>query len=96
VEIYCVQRSGLLDVQNILSVDTRVPRQTEGHSFGIHLISESVRVTPSCDIEASIVLFMTRVSEWPISLRSQHPMGLHLNYVQKSSNKTVNITYLNN
>jgi hypothetical protein len=30
--------------------------QTEGHSFGDHLISESVSVTPSSVIEVSIVL----------------------------------------
>jgi hypothetical protein len=33
---------GLLDVQNILSADIGISRQTEGHSFGDHLISESV------------------------------------------------------
>jgi hypothetical protein len=33
-----------------------ISRQTEGQSFGDHLISESVGVTPSSVIEASIVL----------------------------------------
>jgi hypothetical protein len=33
-----------------------ISRQTEGHSFGDHLISESVSVTPSSVIEASVVL----------------------------------------
>jgi hypothetical protein len=33
-----------------------ISRQTEGHSFGDHLIIESVSVTPSSVIEASIVL----------------------------------------
>jgi hypothetical protein len=33
-----------------------ISRQTEGHLFDDHLISESVSVTPSSDIEASIVL----------------------------------------
>jgi hypothetical protein len=47
---------GLLDVQNILSADTGIFRQTEGHSFGDHLISDSVSVTPASVIEASIVL----------------------------------------
>jgi hypothetical protein len=52
-----------------------ISRQNEGHSFGDHLISESVSITPSSVIEASIVLcsvFMTRVSQCPISLRSEH------------------------
>jgi hypothetical protein len=48
--------AGLLDVQNIVSADTGIPRQTEGHSFGDHLRSESVRVTPSSVIETSILL----------------------------------------
>jgi hypothetical protein len=56
---HCV---GLLDVQNILSADTGIFRQTEGHSFGDHLISESVSVTPSSVIEASIML--CSVSLW--------------------------------
>jgi hypothetical protein len=34
-----------------------ISRQTEGHSFGDHLNSDSVSVTPSSVIEASIVLF---------------------------------------
>jgi hypothetical protein len=61
-----VHCAGLLDVQNI-------SRQTDGHSFGDHLISDSVRVTPTSVTEASIVLcvFMTRVSQCPISLRSE-------------------------
>jgi hypothetical protein len=54
--IYSVQCAGLLDVQNILSADTGISRKTEGHSFGDHLISESVSVTPSSVMEASIVL----------------------------------------
>jgi hypothetical protein len=45
-----------INVQNILSADTGIPRQTEGHSFGDHLISKSVSVTPPSVIEASIVL----------------------------------------
>jgi hypothetical protein len=53
--IQCVHCAGLLDVRNILSADTGISRKTEGHSFGDHLSSESVRVTPSCVIEASIV-----------------------------------------
>jgi hypothetical protein len=45
-----------LDVQNILSADTGISRQTEDNSFGDHVSSELVRVTPSSVIEASIVL----------------------------------------
>jgi hypothetical protein len=48
--------AGLLDVQHILLADTGISRQTEGQSFGDHLISESVSVTPSNVIEASIAL----------------------------------------
>jgi hypothetical protein len=35
-----VHFAGLLDVQIMLSADTHISRQTEGHSFGDHLISE--------------------------------------------------------
>jgi hypothetical protein len=45
-----------LDVQNISSADTGISTQTEGHSFGDHLISKSVSVTPLSVIEASVVL----------------------------------------
>jgi hypothetical protein len=55
IYIYTVHCAGLLDLQNILLPDIRTSRQTEGHSFGDHLISESVRVTPSSVLEASIV-----------------------------------------
>jgi hypothetical protein len=51
-----VHFAGLLEVQNILSADTSISRQTEGHSIGDHLSSESVSVTLSSVIEASIVL----------------------------------------
>jgi hypothetical protein len=56
--------------------DTDISRQTVGHSFGGHLISESVSGTSSSVIEASIALFcvfMTRVSQCPVNLRSEHP-----------------------
>jgi hypothetical protein len=46
--------------------------------FGEHLINESVSVTPSNVIEASIVLFMTCVSRCPISLLAEHPIYLHV------------------
>jgi hypothetical protein len=39
-----VHLAGLLDVQNILSADTGNSWQTDGHSFGDHLISGSVGV----------------------------------------------------
>jgi hypothetical protein len=66
----------LLDVQNILSADTGISRKTEGPSFGDHLISESVSVTPSNVIEASIVfcVVMTRVSQCTTSLRPERPV----------------------
>jgi hypothetical protein len=48
--------AGLLDVHNILSADTGIPPQTEGYLYGDHLSSESVSVTPSSVIEASIML----------------------------------------
>jgi hypothetical protein len=64
-----------LGVQNIISADTGISRQIKSHSFGVHLISESVSVTPSSVIEASIVL--CSVSLWivwvsPIILRAEH------------------------
>jgi hypothetical protein len=52
-----VHFAGLLEVRNVLSADTGISRQTEGHSFGDYLISVSVSVTPSGVIEATIVLF---------------------------------------
>jgi hypothetical protein len=48
---------GLLDVHDILSADTGISRQTENHSFGDHLISGSVSVTPSSVIEAFIMVW---------------------------------------
>jgi hypothetical protein len=55
MDLYGVHFAGLLDVQNILSTDIGIFRQTEGHSFGDHLISESISVTPSSEIQTSIV-----------------------------------------
>jgi hypothetical protein len=75
-DIRDVHYADLLDVHN-MSADTGISRQTEGHSFGDHLISGSVSVTSSSVIEASVVLscvFMTRVSQCPISLRAEHPL----------------------
>jgi hypothetical protein len=51
-----VHFAGLLDVQNILSADTVISRQTVGHLFGDHLISGPVSVKPSSVREASIIL----------------------------------------
>jgi hypothetical protein len=45
VDIYCVHFAGLLDVQNISSVDTGISRQSQGHSSGDDLISGSVSLT---------------------------------------------------
>jgi hypothetical protein len=56
IYIQDVHFAGLLDVQNILSTDTGISREIEGHSFGDYLIGESVSVTPSSVTEASIVL----------------------------------------
>jgi hypothetical protein len=54
--IYSVHFAGLLDVHNILSADTGISWQTEGHSFSDYLISESVSVTPLIVTETSIML----------------------------------------
>jgi hypothetical protein len=79
---FCLLQSvRLLEVQTILSADTGISRQTEGHSFGDHLSIESVHVTPSSMIEASTVLcyvFITRVSQCPIRLRAEHPIVFYL------------------
>jgi hypothetical protein len=56
VHVLCVLPPPPNKAQNILSADTGISWQTEGHSFGDHLISELVSVTPSSVIEASIVL----------------------------------------
>jgi hypothetical protein len=64
------------EIQNILLADTGISWKTEGHSFSDQLISGSVSVMPLSVIEASVVLFclfMTRVSQCPISLRAEHP-----------------------
>jgi hypothetical protein len=42
--------------EHLIGKHCGISRQTEGHSFGDHLISESVSVTPSSVIEACIVL----------------------------------------
>jgi hypothetical protein len=62
----------------MLSVDTGISRQTEGHSFGDHLISGSVNVTPSSVIEASIVLYT--VSFWLVWVNVQSAWVLNTRY----------------
>jgi hypothetical protein len=52
-----------------------ISRQTEGHSFGDHLSSESVRVTPSSVTEASIVL--CSVSLWLVWVNVQSACALN-------------------
>jgi hypothetical protein len=64
----------LLDVQNILSADNGVSRQTEGHSFGDHLIIGSVSIMPSSVIEVSIVL--CSVSLWLLWINVQPTCAL--------------------
>jgi hypothetical protein len=57
-----------------------ISRQTEGHSFGDHLISGSVNVTPSSVVEASIVL--CSVSSWLVwvNVQSAYAMNTRYNY----------------
>jgi hypothetical protein len=49
--------------------DTGISRQTEGRLFGDHLISDSVSVTPSSVIEASIVFWSA--SLWLVWVSNQ-------------------------
>jgi hypothetical protein len=74
--LYSVQCSCLLDVRTL--ADTGISWQTEGHSFGDHLISESVSVTPSSVIEASIVL--CSVCLWPVWVNVQSACALNTWY----------------
>jgi hypothetical protein len=69
--------AGLLDVLNIVSADTGISWQTEGHSLGDHLSNELVSITPSSVIESIVLcsVFMIRVSQCPISLRAEHPIS---------------------
>jgi hypothetical protein len=61
-----------------LTADTGISRQTDGHSFGDHLSSESVSVTPSSVIEASIVL--CSVSSWLVWVNVQSACALNTRY----------------
>jgi hypothetical protein len=69
------------DVQNILSADIGISRQTEGHSLGDHLISGSVSVTSSSVTEASIVL--CSVSLWFEWVNVQSACALNTRYFGK-------------
>jgi hypothetical protein len=60
------------------SADTGITRQTEGHSFGDHLISQSVSVTQSSLIEVSIVL--CSVSLWLVWVNVQSACSLNTRY----------------
>jgi hypothetical protein len=54
IYVYSVHCAGLLD-EHLIGRHCCISRQTEGHSFGDRLSSESVSVMPSNMIEASIV-----------------------------------------
>jgi hypothetical protein len=64
-----------LDVQ----ADTGISRKTESHSFGDHLISESVSVTRSRVTEASVVL--CSVSLWLLEVNVQSACALNIIYI---------------
>jgi hypothetical protein len=79
---FIIQRvhcAGLLDAQNISSADTGISRQTESHSFGDHLISGSVSITPSSVIKVSIVL--CSVSSWLVWVIVQSACALKTRYI---------------
>jgi predicted GNAT family acetyltransferase len=64
---------------------TVISRQTEGHSFGDHMISESVNVTSSSVFYcAMFCVFMTRVRQCLISLRTEYPLVTELHKVKQS------------
>jgi hypothetical protein len=67
-DIQGVHFAGLLDVQNILLADTAISQQTEGHSYGDHLISGSVSQCYAIERDRSFYcalfcVFMTHVSQ---------------------------------
>jgi hypothetical protein len=76
--LYGAHFAGLLHIQNIKSADTGILWQTEGQSFGDHLISWSVSVTPSSVIEASTVL--CSVSLWLVWVNVQSACTLSTRY----------------
>jgi hypothetical protein len=80
-DVQGVHCAGLLDVHDILSADTGISRQTQDHSFGDHLSSESVSVTPSSVIEASIVL--CSVPLWLVWVKVRSGYTLNTLYVRK-------------
>jgi hypothetical protein len=73
-----VHFAGLLDVQNILSADTGISRQTEGNSFSAYLqwVSQCYAIEFDSFYCALFCVFMTRVNQGPISLRAEH--SLHI------------------
>jgi hypothetical protein len=75
--------------EHLIGRHSGTSRQTEGHSFGDHLISESVSVTPPSVIEASIVL--CSVSLWLVWVNVQPACALNTRY-----NTVGNIKYLKN
>jgi hypothetical protein len=74
-------------LQNILTADTGIFRQTWSHSFGDHLISGSVSVTPSGVIEASIVL--CSVSSWLVWVNVQSACAVNTRYKTVSVSRNV-------
>jgi hypothetical protein len=83
---YGVHFAGLLDVQN-----TGIYRQTEVHSFGDHLISESVSVKPSSVTEASIML--CSVSLWLVWVNVQSACALNTRYITHTCNFSVYVHF---
>jgi hypothetical protein len=83
VHIQSVHFARLLGVQNILSADSAISRQTEVHSFGYHLISGSVSVTPSSVIKASTVL--CSLSLWLVWINVQSACELNTRYISVSN-----------
>jgi hypothetical protein len=60
-----------------------ISRQTEGHSFGDHLISESVSITPSSVIEAFIMLCYVSVWVVWVSVQSACALNTRISVVLK-------------
>jgi hypothetical protein len=54
--IECSLRRLIRRPEHLIGRHCGISGQTEGHSFGDHLSTESVRVTPSSVTEASVML----------------------------------------
>jgi hypothetical protein len=65
--------------EHLIGKRVGISRQTEGLSFGGHLINESVSVTPSSVTEASIVL--CSVSLWLVWVSVQSACALNTRYI---------------